>query len=162
MDGQRLDKWLWCARLAKTRALAAALIAAGKLRVNGRRAEKPSRLVRAGDVVTGMRSGRLFVVRVVEAALRRGSAAVAQTLYEDLTPPVADEQPGRPPRAGRGRPSATAAASTPCGPATPDRRREARGYAAVEASAEGCRAAGSMRPARSRTAARSAVTGRLK
>ena len=100
MEGQRLDKWLWCARLAKTRTLAVALIAAGKVRVNGRRAEKPSRLVRAGDVVTGTRSGRLFVVRVVEVALRRGSAAVALTLYEDLTPPMPDEEAGKAPARG--------------------------------------------------------------
>ncbi|MGZ5918035.1 MAG: RNA-binding S4 domain-containing protein [Methyloceanibacter sp.] len=100
MESQRLDKWLWCARLAKTRTLAAALIVAGNVRVNGRRAEKPSRLVRAGDVVTGTRLGRLFVVRVVEAALRRGSAAAALTLYEDLTPPMPDEEAGAPPTRG--------------------------------------------------------------
>lgn len=100
MEAQRLDKWLWCARLAKTRTLAVALIAAGKVRVNGRRADKPSRLVRAGDVVTGTRSRRLFVVRVVEAALRRGSAAVALTLYEDLTPPMPNEEAGKAPARG--------------------------------------------------------------
>jgi ribosome-associated heat shock protein Hsp15 len=52
MPGQRLDKWLWCARLAKTRTGAARLIEAGKVRVNGDRALKSSRLVQAGDVVT--------------------------------------------------------------------------------------------------------------
>lgn len=120
MEGQRLDKWLWCARLAKTRTLAVALIAAGKVRVNGRRAAKPSRLVRAGDVVTGTCSGRLFVVRVVEAALRRGSAAVALTLYEDLTPPSRTRKPRRPRHAVGARPSAIAAASMPGAPAMPD------------------------------------------
>jgi ribosome-associated heat shock protein Hsp15 len=100
VEGQRLDKWLWCARLAKTRTLAAALIAAGKIRVNGRRAEKPSRLVRAGDVVTGTRCGRLFVVRVVETAPRRGSAAAALALYEDLTPPPPDEDAAKAPARG--------------------------------------------------------------
>jgi ribosome-associated heat shock protein Hsp15 len=100
VEAQRLDKWLWCARLAKTRTLAVTLTAAGKIRVNGRRTEKPSRLVRAGDVVTGTRAGRLFVVRVVAAALRRGSAAVALTLYEDLTPPMPDEEAGKAPTRG--------------------------------------------------------------
>ena len=48
MDGQRLDKWLYCARLAKTRSGAARLIEEGKVRVNGVRALKPSRLVQPG------------------------------------------------------------------------------------------------------------------
>jgi len=51
---QRLDKWLWCARLVKTRALSVRLIAEGKVRINGIRAQKPSRLVHEGDVVTAM------------------------------------------------------------------------------------------------------------
>ena len=88
MQGQRLDKWLWCARLVKTRTLAARLIEAGKVRINGVRTLKVSRLVHAGDVVTGITAGagRLFVVRVAGEAERRGPAAVARTLYEDLTP----------------------------------------------------------------------------
>ena len=88
MSGQRLDKWLWCARLVKTRTLAARLIEAGKVRINGVRTQKVSRSVRAGDVVTGITAGagRLFVVRVAGEAERRGPAAVARTLDEDLTP----------------------------------------------------------------------------
>jgi len=86
MHGQRLDKWLWCARLVTTRSLAAKLILDGKVRVNGVRALKVSRLVRLGDVVTGTAARRLFVVRVAGAAERRGSASIAQSLYEDLTP----------------------------------------------------------------------------
>jgi ribosome-associated heat shock protein Hsp15 len=87
MPGQRLDKWLWCARLAKTRTGAARLIEAGKVRVNGERALKASRLVRAGDVVTAAFFGRLSVVRILGASERRGPASLARTLYEDLTPP---------------------------------------------------------------------------
>jgi ribosome-associated heat shock protein Hsp15 len=88
MEGQRLDKWLWCARLVKTRSLAAKLIEGGKVRVNGARALKVSRHVRLGDVVTGtgVGAGRLFVVRVMAEAERRGPAALARSLYEDLTP----------------------------------------------------------------------------
>jgi ribosome-associated heat shock protein Hsp15 len=88
MLGQRLDKWLWCARLVKTRTLAARLIEAGKIRINGERTVKVSRAVRTGDVVTGITAGagRLFVVRVAGEAERRGPATVARTLYEDLTP----------------------------------------------------------------------------
>ena len=88
MEGQRLDKWLWCARLVKRRSLAAKLIEGGKVRVNGERALKVSRHVRLGDVVTGIGvgAGRLFVVRVMGEAERRGPATIARSLYEDLTP----------------------------------------------------------------------------
>jgi ribosome-associated heat shock protein Hsp15 len=88
MPGQRLDKWLWCARLAKTRTGAARLIEAGKVRINGDRALKASRLVQAGDVVTAAFLGRLSVVRVLGSVERRGPASLARTLYEDLTPPA--------------------------------------------------------------------------
>jgi len=89
MSEQRLDKWLWCARLAKTRSGAAQAIAEGKVRINGERALKPSRLLHEGDVVTATASGRLFVVRVLAWTARRVPASVARTLYEDLTPPAA-------------------------------------------------------------------------
>jgi ribosome-associated heat shock protein Hsp15 len=88
MEGQRLDKWLWCARLVRTRSLAARLIEGGKVRVNGERTVKVSHHVRPGDVVTGTGAGagRLFVVRVMGEANRRGPAPVARSLYEDITP----------------------------------------------------------------------------
>lgn len=86
MIAQRLDKWLWCARLTKTRSGAARLITDGKIRINGERASKPSRLVHSGDVLTTANQGRLAIVRIVDAAERRGPASVAQALYEDLTP----------------------------------------------------------------------------
>jgi ribosome-associated heat shock protein Hsp15 len=86
MEGQRLDKWLYCARLAKTRTGAARLIEEGKVRVNGVRALKPSRLVLPGNVVTATPSGRLLVVRVIASGTRRGPASAARALYEDLTP----------------------------------------------------------------------------
>lgn len=88
MPGQRLDKWLWCARIVKTRSGAARLIEAGKVRINGVRALKPSRLVQTGDVVTAMSFGRLSVLRVVGSTERRGPASFASALYEDLTPQV--------------------------------------------------------------------------
>lgn len=88
MEAQRLDKWLWCARFTKTRSGAARLIEAGKIRINGARAPKPSRLVQAGDVVTAAFLGKLTIVRVLGAAERRGPASLARTLYEDLTPPM--------------------------------------------------------------------------
>jgi ribosome-associated heat shock protein Hsp15 len=95
MSEQRLDKWLWCARLTKTRSGAARAIAEGKVRINGERALKPSRLLHEGDVVTATALGRLFVVRVLAWTARRGPASTARTLYEDLTPPAAPS-PERP------------------------------------------------------------------
>jgi ribosome-associated heat shock protein Hsp15 len=93
---QRLDKWLWCARLTKTRSGAARLIADGRVRINGERTLKPSRIVHPGDVVTATPHGRLSVLRIVEIAERRGPADVARSLYEDLTPQVAlaPDKPG--------------------------------------------------------------------
>ena len=87
IPGQRLDRWLWCARLVKTRSLGAKMIAAGKVRVNGERTLKPARAIQPGDVVTAS-LGRLWVVRVITAAERRVSPSIAQTLYEDLAPPA--------------------------------------------------------------------------
>ena len=118
---QRLDRWLWCARLVKTRSSAVRLIAEGKVRVNGVPAQKPSRLVHQGDVVTAMVVGRPEVLRVAAIAARRGPPATALALYEDLTPepaPTLDSGLAKATRErGRGRPSATAAGSMPFAPA---------------------------------------------
>jgi ribosome-associated heat shock protein Hsp15 len=103
MQGQRLDKWLWCARLARTRVSAAKLIADGKILVNGTRAVKLAHPVRLGDVVTGTAGGRLFVLRVTGASARRGPAGAARLLYEDLTP----QPPPEPERVVRGGPRPT-------------------------------------------------------
>ena len=105
---QRLDKWLWCARLVKTRALSVRLIAEGKVRINGIRAQKPSRLVHEGDVVTAIVLGGLAVLRVVAVAERRGPPAAALTLCEDLTPkeaPAGDSGLTRPVREHGPRPT---------------------------------------------------------
>ena len=108
---QRLDRWLWFARITKTRTLAGRLIGAGKVRVNRVRVTKPSRSVRAGDVITATVHGRVLVLRVESPGSRRGPAAEAQTLYSDLTPPAPpvklpklDRTPGKR-EAGAGRPT---------------------------------------------------------
>jgi len=78
----RIDKWLWAARFYKTRGLSAEAIDAGKIEVNGERSKR-SRLVQAGDRVR-IRSGpfeHIIIVRGVSE--RRGSAAMAQALYEE-------------------------------------------------------------------------------
>jgi ribosome-associated heat shock protein Hsp15 len=104
MLAQRLDKWLWCARLAKTRTGAQRAIEGGKVRINSARALKASRLVQAGDVVTATLLGKLCVVRVLAAAERRGPAGLARTLYDDLTP-QAPPSPVRGARLGGPRPT---------------------------------------------------------
>lgn len=78
----RIDRWLWAARFFRTRSLAAEAVAGGRVTVNGD-AAKPARLVRVGDLVR-VRVGPVeHVVRTCALAERRGSAAVAATLYEE-------------------------------------------------------------------------------
>jgi ribosome-associated heat shock protein Hsp15 len=83
---QRLDRWLWFTRAIKTRTLAATLIEAGKIRVNSVKVTKPSHTVQPGDVVTSSVQKDVRILRVNAIGLRRGPAAEAQMLYEDLTP----------------------------------------------------------------------------
>jgi ribosome-associated heat shock protein Hsp15 len=105
--GQRLDKWLWFARVVKSRTLAAEVIADGKVRINRIRVVKVSQSVRPGDVLTIALRGRVQVLKVVAQGLRRGPPSEARQLYEDLSPPaphpdstMAGQRP-----AGAGRPT---------------------------------------------------------
>jgi ribosome-associated heat shock protein Hsp15 len=108
-SSQRLDKWLWFARVVKSRTLAATLIGQGKFRVNGERVEKPSVSVKPGDVVMSTAQRSVRVLRVATIGHRRGPAVEAQGLYEDLTPPPPppEERPTMPMdrEAGSGRPT---------------------------------------------------------
>mgnify|MGYP003611515458 CR=1 FL=1 len=76
----RLDVWLWAARFFKTRSLAKAAVENGKIEVEGQRA-KPSRQVKAGDVLKIVRGEETFQVQVIALHERRGPASVATTLY---------------------------------------------------------------------------------
>jgi ribosome-associated heat shock protein Hsp15 len=87
---QRLDKWLWFARVTKSRTLASGAVTEGKIKVNRVRAGKPSQLVKVGDVVTSRVHRTIRVLRIVALGERRGPAAEAMGLYEDLTPPSAE------------------------------------------------------------------------
>src|SRR5438552_3362991 len=104
----RVDKWLWAARFFKTRSLATAACAGGKVDVNDE-AAKPARLVRAGDLVkVTLPQGRRRIVRVVSLDDRRGPPTTARALYEDLTPPEPPRARGAPPpyrEPGAGRPT---------------------------------------------------------
>ena len=86
MERQRLDKWLWHARVVKARASAAALIEAGHVRVNGVREKAPGHSVKAGDVVTVGLDRSVRLLKVIGFSERRGDATAARVLYEDLQP----------------------------------------------------------------------------
>jgi len=90
---QRLDKWLWFARVVKSRSLAARLVSDGKVRIAGLKAEKPAQTVRCGDVLTITVARRVRVLEVAAPGTRRGPAAEAQTLYIDRTPPEETSAP---------------------------------------------------------------------
>jgi ribosome-associated heat shock protein Hsp15 len=110
LDRQRIDKWLWHARVVRTRSAAAALAASGHVRVNGQRIDAPSRAVRLGDVVTVALDRTVRVLKVAGFAERRGAAETAQSLWEDLSPPpppAPEPEPAAPGLrgAGAGRPT---------------------------------------------------------
>ena len=90
-EGQRrLDKWLWFARFARTRSLAARLVTDGHVRLNGKRVETPAKGVAVGDVVTVAAAHGTASVRVLDLGERRGPAPEARRLYADLLPPEGD------------------------------------------------------------------------
>ncbi|MFA5949276.1 MAG: RNA-binding S4 domain-containing protein [Hyphomicrobium sp.] len=91
---QRLDKWLWFARLTKSRTVAASCISAGKIRVNSTKVEKPAQAVKVGDVITSRIQKTVRVLRIAALGARRGPAPEAQSLYEDLTPRAPAPAPG--------------------------------------------------------------------
>ena len=82
MTTTRIDKWLFHARLCRTRALAQAAATTGKVRLNGVRVDKPAQMLKPGDILTLGRSGEILAFRVLALADRRGSAPQAQRLYE--------------------------------------------------------------------------------
>ena len=83
-DWQRLDKWLWCARFMRARTDCAALVAQGSVRINRQPTDKAHAKLRLGDVLTVPVRGQVRVVRVLALAARRGPAAEAVGLYEEM------------------------------------------------------------------------------
>ena len=108
LDSLRVDKWLWAARVFKTRSLAGAACDGGKVDVNDEVA-KPARRVRIGDLIAvTLPRGRRRILKVAGVDDQRGSAAVAKALFEDLTPPEPPRPLQAPPprrEAGAGRPT---------------------------------------------------------
>ena len=84
MERQRLDKWLWHARVVKARSSAVALVEKGHVRLNGTREKSPGHAVKLGDVVTVALDNSVRVLKVTGFAERRGDATAARELYEDL------------------------------------------------------------------------------
>ena len=79
---QRIDKWLWFARIVKSRTLASDLVDAGQVRINRAKVAKPAQLVGPGDVLTIALHGRVRILKVLACAERRGPATAAAGLYE--------------------------------------------------------------------------------
>jgi ribosome-associated heat shock protein Hsp15 len=105
-ERQRIDKWLFFARVVKSRSLAAKLAQAGRVRVNRNKIDQAAYQVRSGDVLTITLDKRVLVYRILKVGERRGPAPEARLLYEDLAPPEAAPvdvapAPRREPGAGR-------------------------------------------------------------
>ena len=83
-DKIRVDKWLWFARVVKTRGLAQELAGSGHVRIGGRRITSVAQIVRIGDVLTIALHGHVRVLKVIGFPERRGSAPEAQQHYEEL------------------------------------------------------------------------------
>jgi ribosome-associated heat shock protein Hsp15 len=84
LDRQRIDKWLWHARVVSTRSAATALVSAGCVRVNGSRVVAASHPVRAEDILTVALDRRVRVLKIEGFAERRGSGEAARALYAEL------------------------------------------------------------------------------
>lgn len=78
----RIDRWLWAARFYKTRGQATEMVNAGHVQLNGMHA-KASKMVKAGDQLTIFRDPETFIIRIITLAAKRGSATIAQSLYEE-------------------------------------------------------------------------------
>ena len=108
-DRQRIDKWLWHARVVRTRSAAAALVTSGHVRLNGERCLAASRAAKPGDVVTVALDRAVRILKVRGFAERRGDATAARVLYEDLSPVPALPEPAQAPpgerERGSGRPT---------------------------------------------------------
>jgi ribosome-associated heat shock protein Hsp15 len=84
-DRQRIDRWLWNARVVRTRNAAAGLVVAGNVRVNGVRVTAPGRELKCGDVITVALWAGVRLLKVTGIAPKRGNASAASLLYEELS-----------------------------------------------------------------------------
>jgi ribosome-associated heat shock protein Hsp15 len=80
----RIDRYLHCIRLVKSRTSAQALIDEGRTRIDGRRVEKPSEPVRVGSIIALALRGQVRIIRVLALPGRRGPSAEARAAYEEI------------------------------------------------------------------------------
>ena len=80
----RIDRYLHCIRLVKSRTIAQGVIEEGRTRIDGRRVDKPSEPVKAGSVIALPLRGQVRVIRVLALPTRRGPAAEARLAYEEI------------------------------------------------------------------------------
>jgi ribosome-associated heat shock protein Hsp15 len=94
-ETSRLDKFLWFARIVKTRALARELAEGGRLRIAGRVVDRAHAPVRIGDVLSFAVRGEVRILRINALPARRGTPAEARALYSSLDelPDPADPSP---------------------------------------------------------------------
>lgn len=88
----RIDKWLWHARVYKTRTLAQKQVKSGNIRLNRNKVTNPAAKVMSGDVLTIARNEKILIYRIVDCGTRRGPYEEARTLYEDLSPAKTETQ----------------------------------------------------------------------
>lgn len=87
----RIDRWLWAARFYKTRSLATEMVNTGRVQHNDSRT-KASRMVKTGDELSISRGTEEFIIHIIALADKRGSAAIAQSLYEETPASIAARQ----------------------------------------------------------------------
>lgn len=92
----RLDKWLWHARFFKTRTICTKLANSGSLRLNSKPVRRAAQLIQPGDTLTFARGREILLVRVLAIGTRRGPAAEAALLYQDLSDATATQKPAEP------------------------------------------------------------------
>jgi len=113
-ESVRIDKWLWAARFFKTRSLAAQAVDGGKVQLNGARVKR-ARALKAGDRLEVRKGGYEFQIHVLLLSERRGSATIAQSLYEESAQSIEK-------RSVLGEQLKLAAASTPRPQRKPDKK----------------------------------------
>ncbi len=93
---QRLDKFLWHARVMKSRGDCAGLVQQGRIRINRQLTDKPHTKLRVGDVLSFVLRDEIKVWRIVKLAQRRGPATEARTLYDEIPDPASCADPASP------------------------------------------------------------------
>lgn len=87
----RIDKYIWCVRLSKTRSAASELVSKGKVKLNGEPV-KPSREVKAGDIISIQKNTAVFSYRILQLLNNRVGAKLVSEYIEDITDPIEIEK----------------------------------------------------------------------